>query len=591
MRQHYFMLKHYPAFLAKTLSFLQAILAFVLLFPFNLFIEGILSDHIIISFSVFIAACLAALSIFIGVINKRILQITITDILAVCYFTYILLNAYVIRPNPVPDILTLKYLLVVLVYLSARMMEDKEIKGGLSIILAIGLVEAMLIILQAYGLLESKHPLFNFTGSFFNPGLAGCFIACSLCILIYYLVTVVQPLKRLFMSVGAILLSYTLILTNSRAGWLAAIIGISYLLWHSDKRIIRWEKLQIKNSFTLKMILISIVLSGGIFFYQYKKTSADGRLFIWKVSLEMIKDKPLTGHGAGMFRSKFPHYQAAFFARHPNSDYAFVAGNPSHPFNEYLGALITQGIIGFALLATILLALFMHRSVSRKQKMRKAFLLTFCVFAFFSYPMEHYRTLILFPFLAAILPSKYVVTIYNKKNRMILFLPLVLSGMYFSVRAINEFSKLEQTYELHHRIDTEKYEKIKSDVRLLEKYYAYVGFMLPDPEEFKIVKDYIDLYPSSAGLCELGRRYKAFKDINQAKEYFTFASHINPSLITPYYELFLVYQEEGDISKMKTMGEKILHHKIKKEGTASLKMKAHVKKVLHKLHEHTSNNR
>ena len=108
-----------------------------------------------------------------------------------------------------------------------------------------------------------------------------------------------------------------------------------------------------------------------MFFYQYKKSSADGRLFIWKVCLEMIEDKPLTGHGPGTFRSKFPHYQAAFFTKKPNSDYAFVAGNPSTPFNEYLSVLVTQGLVGFTLLIIILLTLFMNRDITRKQKMKQ----------------------------------------------------------------------------------------------------------------------------------------------------------------------------------------------------------------------------
>ena len=574
----------HQVFSRQIFPFLQVFLLLILFLPFNLVSQNILSDHIIISFSVFIVACLAAISIFMVTINKKILQVTITDILAAYYFVYILLNAYVIRPIPVPDILKLRYLLVVLIYLSVRIMTNKEKNRGLTIIMVIGILEAIFIMLQACGLLESRHLLFKFTGSFFNPGLAGCFIACSLCILIYYLVTVLQPLNKLFISAGTILLSCALILTNSRAGWLAAIIGISYILWHSDYKLIRQVKLHLRNSFIPKIIIISIILSGMMFFYQYKKSSADGRLFIWKICLEMIEDKPLTGHGPGTFRSKFPHYQAAFFTKKPNSDYAFVAGNPSTPFNEYLSVLVTQGLVGFTLLIIILLTLFMNRDITRKQKMKQAFLLTFCIFAFFSYPMEHYRTLILFPFFAALLPSKYIVTIHNQKINFILF-SIVFSGMYFSVKAINEFSKLEQTYKLQHRMTTVEYEKIKYDIDLLENYYTFVGYKLPDAEEFKIVEDYVNLYPSSIGLCELGKKYKVKNNPNKAREYFTFASNINPSLITPYYELFLVYQEEGNINEMKEIGKKILHHKIKEESTTSLKMKAYVKKILHNLQD------
>lgn len=578
------MLKQCTIFSKQTLFYLQVILWLVLLLPFNLFFQSILSDHIIISFTVFGAACLAGVSIFLAKDNKHILQITIADILAACYFIYILVNTYIIRPYPVSDIMMLKYLLVFFIYLSVRMMRNKEKVNGLSIICAIGLVEAIIILFQACGLLESEHLIFNFTGSFFNPGLAGCFIACSLCILIYYLVTVPKLSKRLFLSAGAILLSYTLILTNSRAGWMAAIIGVCYVLWHSNIRFFKWGKRQIKKMFLPKVILAGLIISGMIFCYQYKKSSADGRLFIWKVCLEMVKDKPLTGHGVGMFRSKFPHYQATFFVQNPKSNDAFVAGNPSSPFNEYLSVLVTQGFIGFALLTIILLSLFMHQSISRKQKMQQAFLLTFCVFAFFSYPTEHYRTLILLPFFIAILPAKRILTIHYKKIGFILFIPVVLAGIFFSVRTMNEYLKLEQAFKLQNRISTEKYEEIKWDIDLLKDYYTYVGNKLP--EEFMLVKDYVDLYPSSIGLCELGRRYKAVNNYDEARKHFTFASNINPSLITPYYELFLIYQEESNINNMKAIGEKILHHNTKKESTISIKIKAKVKKALSELEEH-----
>ena len=175
----------HQVFSRQIFPFLQVFLLLILFLPFNLVSQNILSDHIIISFSVFIVACLAAISIFMVTINKQILQVTITDILAAYYFVYILLNAYVIRPIPVPDILEIRYLLVVLIYLSVRIMTNKEKNRGLTIIMVIGILEAIFIMLQACGLLESRHLLFKFTGSFFNPGLAGCFIACSLCILIY----------------------------------------------------------------------------------------------------------------------------------------------------------------------------------------------------------------------------------------------------------------------------------------------------------------------------------------------------------------------------------------------------------------------
>ena len=112
------MKKQYQEILNRTLSSSLVFLWLVLLFPSNLFFQSILSNHIIISVSVFISACFAGISMLIAIINKRILQITITDILVTCYFIYTIFNAFIIRPNPVTDILILEYLLVAPIYVS-----------------------------------------------------------------------------------------------------------------------------------------------------------------------------------------------------------------------------------------------------------------------------------------------------------------------------------------------------------------------------------------------------------------------------------------------------------------------------------------
>ena len=48
------------------------------------------------------------------------------------------------------------------------------------------------------------------------------------------------------------------------------------------------------------MVLIKLEIS----IYYYKKDSADGRLLIWRVSIDMIADAPLVGHGIGTFENK-----------------------------------------------------------------------------------------------------------------------------------------------------------------------------------------------------------------------------------------------------------------------------------------------
>lgn len=562
------------------LYFLQICLWGILLLPINFIYKTILSDYILISIETIISACLAIVSLGLAIRNKRFPEISMVDIIIACYAGYILFNSFFIRPLPVTNLFLLKFLSVCLIYISIRMMTDKQQRTGSLSIAIIGTLEAVLVILQNYGWVESEHLLFNCTGSFFNPSLAGGFLACSFCISVYLLIITRICFKKICLFISGVLQINALVLTHSRAGWIAAIIGLCYLLWHTDSIVIQRSKAFIKKSLIVQCIIIGIAIIAAISAYQYKKASADGRLFIWGICLDMSKDKLITGHGTGMFREKFPNYQAAFFMQNPDSDNVDYAGNPLYPFNEYLSVLVTQGLIGVAFLILIVNSLSFHSS-SKGVRQQRAFLLTWGIFACFSYPMAHYRLMILLPFLIALLPIKSRIL----RNHLglwtkIIILGVIISGIYVGISGILTYSKLEKAYNKHERIAQELYNDIKYDLTLLNHYYNSIANKLPACEEFYLLKEYVELYPSSYGLCELGRRYKSRKLFSRAKECFIFAYHINPSLIVPQYELFLLYREEKNMNQIVAIGERILHQPVKQENTISIKIKTEVRKIL-----------
>ncbi|WP_321287534.1 O-antigen ligase family protein [uncultured Sunxiuqinia sp.] len=98
------------------------------------------------------------------------------------------------------------------------------------------------------------------------------------------------------------------------------------------------------------MLPIAIALLGGSYLlYQQKKDSANGRLLIWQVSWEMIKDKPLLGHGYRAFQAKYMDHQAIYFKNYPNSRLSILADNVKHPFNEFLKVTVEFGLGGLLL--------------------------------------------------------------------------------------------------------------------------------------------------------------------------------------------------------------------------------------------------
>ena len=96
-----------------------------------------------------------------------------------------------------------------------------------------------------------------------------------------------------YIALGVLLLMLCVLPAGmSRSAWIAAAVASAYIGWmHYRKEIMAW----IRKHKVLTMIVVvslSVTLFGA---YQMKKDSADGRLLIWKVAVQAIKEKPLTG--------------------------------------------------------------------------------------------------------------------------------------------------------------------------------------------------------------------------------------------------------------------------------------------------------
>src|SRR5690606_21679292 len=98
-----------------------------------------------------------------------------------------------------------------------------------------------------------------------------------------------------------------------------------------------------------------LVCAGAYSAYQYKKDSADGRLLIWKVSIDMIQQKPWTGVGFNLFQAHYAPALANYFHEGKGSDgEKMLAGNVQWAFNEPLHFAIELGIPGAVLYLTLI---------------------------------------------------------------------------------------------------------------------------------------------------------------------------------------------------------------------------------------------
>lgn len=250
------------------------------------------------------------------------------------------------------------------------------------------LYETILGLLQVLGICTSVQAFFILTGSFDNPGPYGGLVAILLAILGVYVVQNHNAQKWydkaliILSSISCALCVIVLPASMSRAAWLA--LGIAVLVF-GFKELNLADLIRKHKAFATIVSIIVLIVMVGVFLM--KKDSAIGRLHIWHMELRAIAEEPLTGHGKESVLGVYGDTQAEYFAENERPEIIVkVAGCPEYAFNEYLKIGVEYGIpsmLGVIAVLILMIALLL--------KYRSPFaygLIAFCVFAFFSYPLE-----------------------------------------------------------------------------------------------------------------------------------------------------------------------------------------------------------
>lgn len=234
------------------------------------------------------------------------------------------------------------------------------------------------------------------TGTFFNPGPYGGFIAIIVAICgSYSIIHIGEYDKDKYIialpGLAAIAGSIVLPASMSRAAWLGLFIAI--LLFIIINRCPVWVYLM-QHKWALSLIIILSITFGTIGFMM-KKDSALGRLHIWRIECRIIAKHPIKGTGPGSFPYEYGIEQANFFREKERSaDIVRIAGCPEYAFNEYLKAGVELGVIG--LILSFAITLICCVVLIRNNSPFGYGCMVLATFSFFSYPMSLWPFLFLF---------------------------------------------------------------------------------------------------------------------------------------------------------------------------------------------------
>lgn len=446
---------------------------------------------------------------------------------------------------------------LVIIYALVRVLESKFLKVLYLSLFTGGTIQAIIGIFQYADLLESNNPTFKVTGSFFNPGHYGGFLALSFIagIFIWREEKFSASKGNIYFPCALLIQAFALFLSNSRAAWVAVIAPLVFLFVNNYFHRPFYRHWHVKFSlFTLAAIM-------AVSLYYYKKASADVRLLTWKSSLLMIKDAPFFGHGTGSFAAHYMPYQARYLDKHTGENCTLIADNNMIAFNELIHVTCEQGIVGLFLFTSLLTCAWYGANKTRYQLAARLGLMSLFTFALFSYPAAIFPIKVCFPVFIGILGKdrKPIIEFILKKAITIPLISIIGMGIIYNVKSYTMYSKAYNSLRdgMHIR-DISNYSSMRHNRNFL--YLLSQQYLKHDRinESIQAKKLLLDIAPSSSLLCDLGMLYLYKQELDPARDCFLHAKRMTPNHISPVYGLWLVNQAKGNKEECIRLSKEII---------------------------------
>ena len=553
-------------------------------------------------------------TLFLLLLRQNI-KFTILDLSALLLLAYYLISVFVKGTEDPRNILL--PIALVAIYTMVRTTASRGNEGLKWITLAIlcvSIFELILGLKQIYGSSASNHYQYDATGSFFNPGPFGGYLAFIFAISLSTLVkmrnkeeeflcafkqrhfnkllTVDVPL--FFVSFATCILSFLLLpATMSRSAWMAVCLVSVIVMIEvgAFKKIHNYFSNHKSLLIPLVLIVSGMMLASIFAIYFLKKDSAESRLFSWQISTKTIMNHPVTGVGVGYFGGVYAKQQAQYFAEKPKLEHLYVADCPTYAFNEYLQIGVELGLLGLALFMLVIILAFRYW---KKPDPFQYGLIAILVFAFTSYPLHIVPLLILF--VVSIAAREDTVLLSGRLAGKVFFAVISIAVLAICMvthpqlnkhtEALTEWKRLQFMYGVEmYKTDEYAiiYPSLKHDYKFLFEYGHSLNKVGEYEQSNEILRQGTKLSNDPMFYNIIGNNYLALKEYESAEKSYEMAYNIVPSRIYPLYLLAKLYAEKEDIVKALMMCRKVLEFTPKVLSPAVSEIKKEIEELMHSL--------
>lgn len=534
----------------------------------------------------YLTALLCIRIAFLG--TKKAVRIQIPDILLICYFIFA-----AIKKDTDFNLHQLGDITILLLYICIRMAGELDYKALYITILCLTFTLSLYGFLQYAGILSVRNEEYPITGPFYNPAPYGALIGFFISILITVIIAVPKK-AHIYVSLSVVIFSIpALIFSASRAAWLASAGVLLFLIWFKYKD--RFRQLP-KTTGCLCVISIFIILVlSCLLLYHIRPESVKGRLFIWKVSSEMIRESPITGMGYNAFEANYMNYQGEYFEQGRGSKTEkYLAGNVVSAYNEPIRIMSEYGFIGLSIyLLLVYFILFRTQQQEIVSMIAKMILLAYLLFGLFSYPNRIFSLQVVAVLSFACLLNKQKNSAIGKprlefSRRSIIIsvlfafisLGLLFNTIWFHY-AYREFRLLLETDKTNILGKLNKLEPILSgDCFFLQNYCILAKELVEEKSLYEKLDKAIALSPSSTLYRMKGDCLYWNNRNEKAEQIYWKAYYMVPSNQQARARIAMLYLKQGKIIEAKQLACSILQEEIKSHGLDTYLLRQEMKEIL-----------